>query len=365
MTGRTAAVALRLAALTRDFAGYVKAYDELTPFNTRQMTLHRETMARRRALGSVLAAVHDDQFVASLRTTLKAWGIGVRGSKMVSEDAFAKALRAAVPRLTEVEGEVIDSCSPEVTEHLWSVIESLAVVDTQAKVVAGTKTLHHLLPDLMPPFDRQWTGTFFGYHPPEWQPLSGQRMIFTRIHQGLAGVAHDVHPSCYVTGDGWRTSRSKILDNAVIAFCQLDQQGRSTAPARTISFDVEGLPPAKNEALSMLGVGHSHAPRVVALLTAAQAASQEQAFVPVDSGPVALDVLVAASSSEPPWDATNYLGGIADVLEDKVHRGALSHLGKLADVWLYRNDRQIKQITYREVRADRSTYRVTIQQLES
>ena len=46
---------------------------------------------------------------------------------------------------------------------------------------------------------------------------------------------------------------------------------------------------------------------------------------------------------------TNYLGGIADVLEDKSRRAtAVAHLGDLAQVWLYCNDRQIKQVSYRE-----------------
>lgn len=40
--------------------------------------------------------------------------------------------------------------------------------------------------------------------------------------------------------------------------------------ANQVSFDVPGFPPAKNEALSMLGAGHSHAPRVRLLLERAR-----------------------------------------------------------------------------------------------
>jgi hypothetical protein len=35
-----------------------------------------------------------------------------------------------------------------------------------------------------------------------------------------------------------------------------------------------------------------------------------------------------------------------DVLENKSHRGQLDHLGDLATFWLYRNDRQIKEVSY-------------------
>ncbi len=45
---------------------------------------------------------------------------------------------------------------------------------------------------------------------------------------------------------------------------------------REVSFTVAGLPPAKNEALSMLGVGHGHAERVRALLVAAPQGGRRQ-----------------------------------------------------------------------------------------
>ncbi len=83
-----------------------------------------------------------------------------------------------------------------------------------------------------------------------------------------------------------------------------------------LMIEVAGFPPAKNEALSMLGAGHSHAPRVVALLGAAKDALEASGFVPVEGGTVALDVVVYAPPDRDAWDATNYLGGIADVLEE-------------------------------------------------
>jgi hypothetical protein len=46
-----------------------------------------------------------------------------------------------------------------ITDQLWMVVESLGVVENVAKIVAGTKTLHHLLPDLVVPMDRAWTGS--------------------------------------------------------------------------------------------------------------------------------------------------------------------------------------------------------------
>jgi hypothetical protein len=134
-------------------------------------------------------------------------------------------------------------------------------------------------------------------------------------------------------------------------------------PSDGITFNVLGYPPAKNEALSILGTGHSHAPRVRLLLEAAAQACQSQSFMPLDDGPVSLDVVFRCPAGQNPADATNYLGGIADVLEEKSHRGSLEHLGTLAAVRLYRNDRQIKQVAYREDVSAEVGYTVTVRPL--
>lgn len=78
-----------------------------------------------------------------------------------------------------------------------------------------------------------------------------------------------------------------------------------------ISFKVSEYPPAKNEAKSMLAAGHPHASRVLAL-------------------------------------------------EAKGHRGNLEHLGDLAFVALYANDRQIQEAHYRWLRAEKVRYQVRV-----
>lgn len=358
----------RTNKLVRGFGDYVQVLDQRVPFTGQQLAAHRETIALRRQAGGVRAAINDRDFVASLRRTLLAWGIGRRASRLVSEEDFAAALQAALPRIEEFEPLTIDArdVAAEVGDRLWLAIDSLGVVENKAKLVAGTKTLHHLLPDLVVPMDRAWTGTFFQLHLPEWQDPASQRKIFRLAFGQFASAAHQVHPQRYVTGEGWRTSRTKVLDNALIGFCRAELGGNPPAPEdapNQVSFDVQGYPPAKSEALSMLGAGHSHAPRVRLLLETAVQACQQQDFVPVTESRVVLEVVVGVPPAGAPSDATNYLGAIADVLEDKAHRGPLDHLGGLASVWLYRNDRQVKHVTYREVESDQPEYTVTVREL--
>src|SRR5437660_907228 len=104
-----------------------------------------------------------------------------------------------------------------------------------------------------------------------------------------------------------------------------------------VSFDVNGFPPLKGEAKSLLAAGHQQASRVRALLAATLNAAGPD-FIPW-TGPVALELRVSAPSFVGLGDATNQLGGVGDVLQAR--RSGLvdtAHLHDLARVALFRDD---------------------------
>ncbi|WP_148576213.1 hypothetical protein [Nocardioides caldifontis] len=313
-------VAGRVRALTAGFDRYLAVYDGRPAFRADQLAAHRQTIELRRRAGSAAAAASDPQFAASLYRTLRAWGLGMRASVLVPESAFAAALVGAIPVLTEVENLRIDD--PNLPDHatdlVWALISGLGVTKNQAKIVAGTKTLHHLLPELVPPIDREWTGLFFGYQPPRFQ--SGQQHLFQHMFATFRDIALQVDLASGVSGQGWRTSTSKLLDNAVIGYCDSELRGPAVIAARdhssptsdvaiddtstvvlaeSLTFRVDGhFPPAKNTATSMLAAAHPDATRVRALLAAAKAAtSTHPEFAPIKDGPVALEVVLT-----PPTD---------------------------------------------------------------
>jgi hypothetical protein len=123
-------------------------------------------------------------------------------------------------------------------------------------------------------------------------------------------------------------------------------QRAAAGTGHAVTFRVAGLPPAKSEALSVLGARHPHAARVVALLDAAREVLATEGCKLFASALLGLEVVLRCPN-DPPSDATNYLGGIADALEDKSRRGALNHLEELASVALYDNDRQIREVHFR------------------
>jgi len=230
-TNRRNEVDNRVVALVKDFDSYVAKFDREVPFQRKgQWEYHRRTIDRRRELGSVDRALDDPFFLASLYQTLGAWGVGRRGSNLIGQAEFGAALRAHRATLVEFGGLSIEDPSLEIADVgdvLSSLCENLGIVDNISKIVPGSKTLHHLLPDLVPPLDRQWSGLFFMWQPSEPQKAHGR--IFIDAFSRLAGVAREVQPSRLID-HRWNTSSSKVLDNALIGYCkgELEKPSRSS-----------------------------------------------------------------------------------------------------------------------------------------
>lgn len=126
------------------------------------------------------------------------------------------------------------------------------------------------------------------------------------------------------------------------------------------NIHIKDYPPAKSEALSVLGQKHSHAGRVVALLEAARAALETGEARDLGSTPLAMEVQVFCPRDRLRSDATNYLGGIAYVLQDKSQRGVLEHLGQLAAVQLFDDDHQLEELHYQWEHEAEPRYRVRL-----
>lgn len=214
-------VAQRVREVIASFDELVVEYDQTVPFQrSGQYERHRVTIDRRRELGSVQAAIDDERFTALLHETLQLWGVGRRASRLAPLEAFRARLAAVADDVARFEGlgigsEELDAGSA--ATGLDQLIRQLSVVDNQSLIVAGTKTLHHLLPELVPPMDRRWTGAFFGWWPAD--PQARQTDIFTEAFRSFVEIARATDPARLV-GAGWRTSSTKVLDNAVVAYCQ-------------------------------------------------------------------------------------------------------------------------------------------------
>ena len=118
------------------------------------------------------------------------------------------------------------------------------------------------------------------------------------------------------------------------------------------------MAPAKDGANSIFNRNHGNFRRVIDLRTKVEQALGNSLWSPTEKRPVGLELVVVAESPDViPGDATNYLGGVADVLQVNVSQ---SHLGELARATLYSDDSQIQEVRYSVERGDAPGYRVRV-----
>ena len=203
--------------LIKNFNFFLKYYTDHCPFTKPgQFEFHRDTIQKRRELGSVKAALKDMDYLNSLYQTLRAWGIGSRGSKLRPFNNFTDALNDISPDISDLDGLKLDHIENEldtINQKIWKIIDNMYIVDNIATLVPCSKTLHHILPDLIVPMDREYTQIFFGWQNPQFQ--YGQSKCFFEAFKSFEFISRETNPEQYV-GDGWNTSLSKVIDNAIV-----------------------------------------------------------------------------------------------------------------------------------------------------
>jgi hypothetical protein len=221
---RSIEIRARVDRLVGSFDRYLSAFDEAPAFKkTGQYENHAAAVGLRMALGSASAAIADDNFLRLLWLTLRAWGIGSRGSQLLDLGGFTAEIRAHQQEIEVLDSESIDSAGlniDAVSASVWRIVQSLSIVRNNAKLVPCSKALHHILPDLVVPMDRMFTRSFYGWHVPEFQ--YDQERIFHHAFREFVRIARATNPGQYV-GQGWRTSRTKVLDNALVGFCRVER----------------------------------------------------------------------------------------------------------------------------------------------
>ena len=183
-----------LPLLTTEFPRWLDYFVDRGPFTRpEQLICHRKAIALRRQHASAAAASKDSDFVKALHDTLRAWGVGARGSHLLPLAEFGTRLLSVSAILEPLEPLRIDTDDLDVErsiEAIWKAVESIGIVRNKAPLVAGSKTLHHLLPDLVPPMDRAYTQKFFGWHSPQFQYRQGECFSACVHGSSVRGSSH-------------------------------------------------------------------------------------------------------------------------------------------------------------------------------
>ena len=233
--------AVSVEELLREPVAALDAYDP--PAKQWKMCLHKEVIRQIQLdFSKPSDAVSDQTFLKDVHAILKAW-YGKRAWIIVDFPTFKSEIESVASRLDKLsrfrielfQGVCIRCCmnippleslmqdSPTeecigcVTSFLWNTIERLNLTTGKAKIVSGSKTLHHFLPGLLPPMDNRYTGEFF-----LGRALgTGAEKVFTDIYGGFVDLAHELvnHKEFMAhIGEDFNTSLTKTLDNAIIGF---------------------------------------------------------------------------------------------------------------------------------------------------
>ena len=214
----------RVSDLVRMFSHYAEVFDRANLFTGPSLYFHHRTLALLKKNVQPSEATRDEEFAVSLYATLTAWGVhrmGPGNAKLVDFDTFSRSLGEHRAQVKDLEGlnlaEVSERSVMSIAALIWDLIADLQVSASKTKLVAGTKVLHHLLPDLVPPVDREYTLRFF-LHSTSLQQ-GGQERAWGAIFPRFWHIARECKKEITARlGSGMNTSLTKVIDNAIVGY---------------------------------------------------------------------------------------------------------------------------------------------------
>ncbi len=218
----TARMERRVDQLCESFGSSLDRFEATALFTGPSFYFHEKTLSRRRSEG-LASVLEDDLWFDYLYATLTAWGLhrmGPGNTKLRDIEELRTSVRAQAAALETLEDLRITSLTEKeassIAPQVWAILTALKVSVAKAQLVANSKALHHLLPGLVPPIDREYTFRFFYSRTMLSIP---EREAFLEIYEQLHRVAaRGADEILRRVGSGWHTSESKVIDNAVIGY---------------------------------------------------------------------------------------------------------------------------------------------------
>jgi len=213
----------KIEELMRDFQRYVDYFYENCKFLFSQYYLHKKVIEKIRQ-GEHGSLLSDDHFLEEVYKVVSKW-IGKRGKgELVDSATFQDRIKTVVDKLQELVGFKLHELNDEKWEQMKPNIEELfqRVWDLKlregadSQIVTVSKTLHHLLPDLIPPIDREYTFKFFGLS--YTSEKTGETEQFIKVMEGFHQIARDLKLTEKDLKREWDTSIPKLVDNAIVGY---------------------------------------------------------------------------------------------------------------------------------------------------
>jgi hypothetical protein len=174
--------------------------------------------------------------IENIYATLASWGMhrmGLTSTKMVDFNCFKNSILKQKSTLLELKDIKIESCNiniVELIEQLKGICFSFHVSHSNSKIVGNSKALAHILPNLVPPIDRQHTVRFFSHEDiskgnykglyrnlADFKNLDEEKKYFNHILNKTFDFVNLISRDKNIILDSeFNTSYPKIFDNFII-----------------------------------------------------------------------------------------------------------------------------------------------------
>lgn len=187
---------------------------------------------------SVADNLSNTEFLETVYAVLATWGLhrmGRTATKLKNFGPFKTEIISQADRLIQLEHTGLWSIQPDdvadLLGTLTSVLDSMTLSKSRARLVANTKALHHILPRLIPPIDRRYTLRFFGLNeilPSEQTAGAVFSLLFPCFIQIASATRDLVQNKIDLSTENWHTSFTKVIDNAILGAFYSRPQPRRT-----------------------------------------------------------------------------------------------------------------------------------------
>ena len=170
--------------------------------------------------------IKDDRFIEYIYAVLASWGMHRMGkgmTKLTDFSDFKKPIQAQDENLNWLSKYKIWELSAfdknNVLERINQCIDSMKISKSKSHLVANTKVLHHILPNLIPPIDRSYSLAYFGIStmlPSYKSAKSIFSILFPCFIDIPSSLEHKIIRLINLSSENWHTSFTKVIDNAII-----------------------------------------------------------------------------------------------------------------------------------------------------
>ena len=173
-----------------------------------------------------------NRHIEMIYATLTSWGMhrmGETKTKMVEFLDFKKSIDSVAPVLKELQFLKLEQFASEPTD-IFSIVKEicfkLRVSVSNSKIVGNSKALAHIIPNLVPPIDRQYSIRFFVQTLSNFKDIEEEQKFYAyiikRCYEFIQIIKDD---SRVVIDKQFNSSFPKVFDNLLMLYLKRSKNG--------------------------------------------------------------------------------------------------------------------------------------------